>query len=81
VRGVPYRLGDREYNGVFLGWNREHASGSSEPPVATYSIELPDNLARDWKLDGGSALTLSVAVTEEKAPALGEEGKGRSYSG
>ncbi len=70
---IPYRHGDRDYNGVFLGWNREHAKGKPEPPVATYAIELPQNAARDWKLDGSSALTLSIAVTEDKAPLFGKK--------
>jgi hypothetical protein len=70
---IPYRDGDRDYNGVFLGWNREHTKGKPEPPPATYSIDLPEALARGWRLDGRSALVLSVAVSDEKAPPLGKK--------
>jgi dienelactone hydrolase len=70
---IPYRKGDRDYNGVFLGWNREHAKAKPEPPVATYAIDLPPNFAREWRLDADSALTLSIAVTDEKAPRFGKE--------
>ncbi len=70
---IPFRHGDRDYNGVFLGWNREHRKGTPEPPAASYAIELPDNLARDWQLDGQSALNLSIAVSDEKAPPPGKK--------
>ncbi len=70
---IPFRRGDRDYNGVFLGWSREHRKGTPEPQAASYSIDLPDNLARDWKLDGQSALNLSIAVSDEKAPPPGKK--------
>jgi len=70
---IPYRDGDREYNGVFLGWNREHARGKPEPPLPTYTVDLPETLAQAWKLDGRSALVLSVAVSDEKAPLPGKK--------
>ncbi len=70
---IPARQGNRDYNGVFLGWNREHAKGKSEPPAATYSIDLPANFTRDSKLDAQSALMLSIAVTEDKAPRPGKK--------
>jgi len=54
---IPYRQGDRGYNGVFLGWTS---------PKGVYSISLPQNLAKDWNLDTKSILTLSLAVTDEK---------------
>jgi hypothetical protein len=63
---IPYRQGDRGYNGVFLGWNRE----GDKVPV--YSISLPAGQAQKWKLGAQSALTLSLAVTEEKAPLPGK---------
>lgn len=47
---IPFRNGDRGYNGVFLGWVNNTAS---------YSITLPEpGLA-----DEGSLLTMSIAVT------------------
>jgi dienelactone hydrolase len=66
---IPYRIGDRDYNGVFLGWNRTHAKNSPVPPAASYSIDLPAKLASDWKLSRRSALTMSIAVTDETAPS------------
>jgi dienelactone hydrolase len=63
---IPYRQGDRGYNGVFLGWNREGDK------VAVYSISLPAGQAQKWKLGAQSALTLSLAVTEDKAPPPGK---------
>jgi len=70
---IPYREGDRGYNGVFLGWNREHFKGRAQAPVGTYTVTLPDSLARDWDLDGQCALTLSIAVTDDKAPPPGKK--------
>ncbi len=75
---IPFRRGDRDYNGVFLGWNREHFKGRSQAPVGAYTITLPDSLAGDWHLDSQSALTLSVAVTDEKAPPPGKKADGES---
>jgi hypothetical protein len=66
---IPYRSGDRDYNGVFLGWNRTHAKNSPVPPAGSYSIDLPPTLAGDWKLNKQSVLTMSVAVTDETAPS------------
>jgi dienelactone hydrolase len=65
---IPYRNGDRDYNGVFLGWNRTYAKGSPVPPPASYSIDLPPTLPGDWKLGKQSLLTMSIAVTEDNAP-------------
>jgi len=62
---IPYRQGDRGYNGVFLGWKRAQ-------PIGVYSISLPQNLAKDWNLDTKSILTLSLAVTDEN-PSPSEE--------
>lgn len=57
---IPTRSGDRGYNGVFLGWNRENNN-----KVPSYSIKLPADAS--W----GSILTLSLAVTDETAPEPG----------
>jgi dienelactone hydrolase len=64
---IPWRDGDREYNGVFLGWNR-----GAKGATPTYTLTLPPNAASDWKLDAGSTVELSVAPLDEDAP---EEGK------
>ncbi|MBV9498262.1 MAG: hypothetical protein JO138_02705 [Acidobacteriaceae bacterium] len=70
---IPYRHDNRDYNGVFIGWNREHPKGKSEPPVASYSVDLPSGLAHDWNLNARSALALSIAVTDENAPPPGKK--------
>ena len=70
---IPYRQGDRGYNGVFLGWNREEQKKGKAAPIGVYSISLPGNLTRDWKLDARSVLTMSLATTDEEAPPLGKQ--------
>jgi len=69
---IPYRRGDRDYNGVFLGWNREEQKKGTPAPIPVYSISLPDGAAANWKLGPNSVLTLSLAVTEDKAPPPGK---------
>jgi hypothetical protein len=58
---IPARRGDRGYNGVFLGWNRE-----ANAPIPTYSITLPEGV------HAPRVLTLSLAVTDQKAPLPGK---------
>ncbi len=58
---IPYRRGDRGYNGVFLGWNR-----AENAPVPVYSLTLPDGF------NPPPVMTLSLAVTDEKAPLPGK---------
>ncbi len=70
---IPYRQGDRGYNGVFLGWNREEQKRGRPAPVAVYSISLPETLARSWQLGPKSVLALSLAVTEDKAEPPGKK--------
>ncbi|HVP49017.1 MAG TPA: hypothetical protein VMT32_20625, partial [Bryobacteraceae bacterium] len=57
---IPWRQGDRDYNGVFLGWNR--AKGA---PAAAYTITLPEAAAAKWNLGAGSAVELSLADLDE----------------
>jgi len=52
---IPWRRGNREYNGVFLGWNRTKGG-----PIADYTISFPPTRA--------SALQISVAALDEDAP-------------
>ncbi len=59
---IPYRRGDRAYNGVFLGWNRE-----ANAPVPEYSVTLPDGFKPE------RMLILSIAVTDQKAPPPGKD--------
>ncbi len=65
---IPWREGDRDYNGVFLGWNR--AQGA---PAATYAITLPEGAASKWQFGPGSTLELSVAALDEDAPLPGKK--------
>ncbi len=67
---IPWREGDRDYNGVFLGWNR--AKGA---PAATYTISLPEAAAARWRLDANSTVELSVAALDEDAPLPGKKKK------
>jgi dienelactone hydrolase len=65
---IPWRHGDRDYNGVFLGWNRGKGA-----PAATYTITLPAGAAVKWQLGEGSTIELSVAAMDEDAPLPGKK--------
>jgi dienelactone hydrolase len=65
---IPWRDGDRDYNGVFLGWKR--AKGA---PAATYTLTLPAGAAAKWQLDSGSTVELSVAAMDEDADLPGKK--------
>jgi hypothetical protein len=64
---IPWRSSDRDYNGVFLGWNR--AKGA---PAASYGITLPVGAAVKWQLGKTSTLELSLAALDEDAPLPGQ---------
>jgi dienelactone hydrolase len=59
---IPIRNGTRDYNGVFLGWNRQ---GSEKP---SFTINLPPAA-----IPSASQLLLSIAVTDENAPKFGDK--------
>jgi dienelactone hydrolase len=65
---IPWREGNRDYNGVFLGWNR--AKGA---PAATYTVTLPDAASAKWQLGEGSTVELSVAAMDEDASLPGKK--------
>src|SRR5205823_93361 len=65
---IPWREGDRDYNGVFLGWKR--AKGA---PAATYTLNLPTGAAAKWQLGEGSTVELSVAAMDEDADLPGKK--------
>jgi dienelactone hydrolase len=67
---IPWRSGDRDYNGVFLGWNR--AKGA---PAAVYALTLPAGAAATWQLNAASTVELSVAALDEDAPLPGKKKK------
>lgn len=64
---IPFRgSGNRQHNGVFLGWN---------PPkdkTTSYTITLPEGQAEKWKLSPNTVLVLSLAATEEEPPPPGK---------
>jgi hypothetical protein len=65
---IPWRHGDRDYNGVFLGWNR--AKGAALP---VYTITLPESAAAKWQLGAESTVELSIAALDEDAPLPGKK--------
>jgi dienelactone hydrolase len=65
---IPWRSGDRGYNGVFLGWNR-----ANKAPVPSYTITLPDDAKSKWQLDPDSTLEFSIAALDEDAPLPGKK--------
>jgi dienelactone hydrolase len=65
---IPWREGDRGYNGVFLGWNRV-----KDAPAATYSLTLPAGAAANWHLGAESTLELSVAPMDEDVDPPGKK--------
>jgi len=58
---IPFRSGDRAYNGVFLGWNHRHEN-------ASYSITLPPGRATPQ-----SVLTLAAAAYKDDDVEAGEK--------
>lgn len=64
---IPWRNGDRGYNGVFLGWNR-----AKDAPTATYAIVLPAGSAENWHLGPASTVELSIAPLDEDVPLPGK---------
>jgi dienelactone hydrolase len=65
---IPFRDGDRGYNGVFLGWNR-----AKDAPAASYTIILPAGAAANWHLGPGSILELSIAPLDEDVALPGKK--------
>jgi dienelactone hydrolase len=65
---IPWRSGDRGYNGVFLGWNR-----AKDAPPATYTLTLPAGAAATWHLGQASTLELSVAPMDEDVSLPGKK--------
>jgi len=65
---IPWRSGDRGYNGVFLGWNRP-----KEVPPAIYTLTLPSGAAANWHLDKNSTIELSVAPMDEDVDEPGKK--------
>ncbi|HXB54133.1 MAG TPA: hypothetical protein VN461_05075 [Vicinamibacteria bacterium] len=70
---IPFRQGDRDYNGVFLGWNRSAQKDGTPPALPVYSISLPETRPPRWTLSPDSILSMSLAVTDEKAPPPGKK--------
>lgn len=58
---IPLRRSQRDYNGLFLAWNREN--GRAAP---MYQIELPATCL----LNRNSELAMSIAALDQDSPAL-----------
>jgi dienelactone hydrolase len=65
---IPWRDGDRGYNGVFLGWNR-----AKDAPAATYAITLPPGAAANWHLGPDSTIEFSIAPLDEDVSLPGKK--------
>jgi len=69
---IPFRNSDRDYNGVFIGWNRNRADGKEDAKIKPiYSITLPESSSE--YLNGASAIVLSLATLDQDAPLLNEK--------
>lgn len=65
---IPWRSGDRGYNGVFLGWNR-----AKDARAATYAITLPPAAAATWHLGANSTVEFSIAPMDEDIDPPGKK--------
>jgi dienelactone hydrolase len=65
---IPWREGNRGYNGVFLGWNR-----AKDAPAATYALTLPAGAAANWHLTSGSTVEFSIAPMDEDVSLPGKK--------
>lgn len=75
---LPFREGDRGTNGVFLGWNHRNADDRDDLGIRpAYTITLPEGTATSWNLTSRSALVLSIAALDDKAPRLDEARGGK----
>ena len=56
----------QENQAVWLGWNNRIAGSDTTRmgPSATYSVTLPDGMAREWELDEGSTFDFMLGPTE-----------------
>ncbi len=69
---IPFRHGDRGYNGVFLGWNHKGEDDKDDPKIRpSYSITVPPAA----KLNAQSSLIFSIAALDQDAPRLHEDAK------
>jgi len=65
---IPFRDGDRGYNGVFLGWNR-----AKDAPAASYTLTLPASAAANWHLGPSSTVEFSIAPMDEDVSLPGKK--------
>jgi hypothetical protein len=71
---IPFRHGDRDYNGAFIGWNHESHKQRRGGKLPSYSITLPEPPPSDLNLNDRCELTLSIAASDEN-PTTVEEGE------
>lgn len=65
---IPWRQGDRDYNGVVLGWNR-----AKDAPIPSYTLSLPPGATTARRFSKGSTVELSIAAMDEDAPLPGKK--------
>ncbi len=71
---IPFRQGDRAYNGVFIGWNRNDENQKEDAHIKpVYSITLSEGACSAWNLTAQSSLVFSIADLDEDAPRLNED--------
>ena len=68
---IPFRSGDRERNGVFLGWNRKTEKPA---PVPVYTLSLPDKATASE-----SVLTIAMSAMNEE-PKVPKDAKERKQT-
>lgn len=71
---IPWRSGNRDYNGVFVGWKRD-----KDATPASYTLTLPEGAAAQWKVDGSTVIDISIAAMDEdpKEPEKDKEKDGK----
>ncbi|MBI4907347.1 MAG: hypothetical protein HY820_27225 [Acidobacteria bacterium] len=74
---IPWRSGNRDYNGVFLGWKH-----NKDQPAASYTLRLPEDAPARWRMDANTTLEFSIAALDEdpKEPA-GDNKKKKTKAG
>jgi dienelactone hydrolase len=67
--------GSQENQAVWLGWNNEvQGKPDTLAEPASYTVNLPTRLARDWDLKPGTTLDFLLAATKDKPSARKLEG-------
>lgn len=64
---LRWRNANAGHQAVWLGWNNRIAGDDTAKRgrPASYTVTLPDSVRAAWRVDGGSALVLSLGVTDQ----------------